>query len=287
MENKILIFSTMLMLFLFLGYISNLCMGEFEDDITKYEILLETSFEEEWELDIDGDYFAPSGWNVEGICKGNHLVYNDLGHYWYNLHEDDDHTCTINISKNGNVAATVWWSDGNNESQDIGRNQDEWLITPKLDFTNYSQIELEFWTRNKWGINYGYSCNVKISTDGGNSYKNIVNLVNDSEWFKGGQISEDSNWYEYPINLNLSEYAGSDNVKIAWQYYYNESYGIPSRASWGIDDVKIFGIYEKSLDEDLIDGQNGDTSESTPGFEIILAVIAVALLVLFKKKIVN
>ena len=36
-------------------------------DAPEAEIILSTSFEEEWVLDEDNDYVAPPGWDVDGI----------------------------------------------------------------------------------------------------------------------------------------------------------------------------------------------------------------------------
>ncbi|KAA0006367.1 MAG: hypothetical protein FE037_00500 [Thermoplasmata archaeon] len=40
-------------------------------DAPEAEVILSTSFEEEWVLDEDNDYVAPPGWDVDGICKSH------------------------------------------------------------------------------------------------------------------------------------------------------------------------------------------------------------------------
>lgn len=282
MENiwKKGIVCTIIMLFLCSGIIPSISGSQSEDTAKNSEVILETSFEEEWVLDSDGDYYAPPGWDVDGICVGGFdEIISDCTHYWNDLHEGDEHGCSINVSHNGNTSANVWWSNGNNET--VGLNQSEWLISPEFDFSNYSQLELKFWSVYSWSEKYDHCCWVKISTDGGFTFENIVNLVNDSDWYKGGEIIDTTNWFEYPVILNLSEYAGKSSVRIAWHYYFNNETGI-SRTPWWVDDVTFTGVPEINEEEE----GNGEPSGVTPGFELVLAFLAIAMvcLILLRRK---
>ena len=96
---------------------------------------------------------------------------------------------------------------------DLAGQQDEWLISPTLDLTGYSQLNLTFW----WAMSYywavtmdNYDCNVYISTDDGFTWNLLWNE---------DQIGEFTNWIWYPTYLDLSQYAGEQYVRIGFQYY--------------------------------------------------------------------
>jgi len=96
--------------------------------------------------------------------------------------------------------------------------QDEWLITPSLDFSGYNTgIYLSLWwmMSYEWAVNPhdNYDCNVKISIDGGSTWTLLWN-----EDTIG--LFEDWTWYEatFGMPINLSIYAGETNVLIGFQY---------------------------------------------------------------------
>ncbi|RLF39593.1 MAG: hypothetical protein DRN00_01485 [Thermoplasmata archaeon] len=202
------------------------------------EILLSTSFEEPWVLDKDGDYKAPPGWDVDGICKGYqwYSIAEQYTHYWSDI---KDNETPYDLSHSGVTSACIWWSDGYREPPSVGTRQDEWLITPTLDFSRYVSINLSFWSIYYWDpgcVHFNY---IKVSTDNGKSWEIVADLVHDPQWRLGGNIWENFNYFEYPINIDLSQYAGEPSVKIAWHYLYQGEEG--GRGIWVIDDVKISG----------------------------------------------
>jgi hypothetical protein len=215
------------------------------------EIIIETQFEEAWILDNDGDYLAPPGWDVDGICTSHQsgLLYDCFTHYWNILYwnerdlPDFDLTTLIN---SGDSSACVWWSDGTGESVEVGQRQDEWLITPELDLSNYYQIQLTFWSTYYWGEIYSNHSNfIKVTTNNGETWELITDLVHDSEWKLGGELEGWMDWnnYEYPVVIDLSAYALEPSVRIAWHHIYPSpgmDYG--GHAIWAIDDVSISGI---------------------------------------------
>lgn len=92
--------------------------------------------------------------------------------------------------------------------------QNEWLITPTLNLTNltncYLQFILRLTTQETMITLNEADLFVKISTDGGNNWTNIWN---------DGQ-------YNFPafserIGIDLSQYVGNANVKVAFQYVNN------------------------------------------------------------------
>jgi len=112
--------------------------------------------------------------------------------------------------------------------------QDEWLITPSLDFSGYTTgIFLSFWWMMSyyWGVYPydNYDLNIKISTNGGTTWTQIWN-----EDTIG--IFEDWIWYEafFGEPIDLSAYAGETHVMIGFQY---EGTG---GAQLCLDYIKIF-----------------------------------------------
>ena len=199
------------------------------------EIILQTSFEEQWVL--DGDYYAPPNWDVDGICTSHQSGFTFLTHYWSDIH--DNEVPSFDLTHNGTTSACVWWNDGYGETSG-STDQDEWLITPELDFSAYSTVKLVFWSQYFWNESVSNSDYVKISTDNGDNWSVIVDLANDPFWRQGGNTPgwEEWNNYEYPVILDLSEFAGEESVKIAWNYYFT---GEGSRGIWTVDDVLIKG----------------------------------------------
>jgi len=112
--------------------------------------------------------------------------------------------------------------------------QDEWIITPILDFRDYSEIYLSFW----WFLSYYwavspydfYDLNVKISIDGGFNWTLIWNENNLSPF-------ENWNWYNTSFGkpIDLSLYNDKDNISIGFQYL-----GV-NGAQLNIDDIVIYG----------------------------------------------
>jgi len=200
-------------------------------------ILLQTSFEEAWTEDVDGDHLAPPNWDVEGICQSHQQGFFWATHYWGQL--CDYEQSTYDLSYDGRASACIWWSDGYGEESYVGNAQDEWLITPTLNFSGFSQLELSFYSVYAWRNNDN-NYFIEISLDNGSSWNVITDLSHDEQWKIGGNVQGWNGWnkYEYPINIDLSSYSGNDRVKIAW-HYFTPGEGI--RSIWAIDKVVITG----------------------------------------------
>ncbi|MBO6201304.1 MAG: choice-of-anchor J domain-containing protein, partial [Chryseobacterium sp.] len=85
--------------------------------------------------------------------------------------------------------------------------QDEWLITPSLDFsasTTYTltaTIGLSYY----WSVNPedNYDAFIKVSTDNGVTWTQVWSEVD---------LGTFTNWVMNPVSVNLSSYAGNANV---------------------------------------------------------------------------
>lgn len=113
--------------------------------------------------------------------------------------------------------------------------QDEWLITPSMDFTPYDEVYLSFWWMMSyyWGVDPydNYDCNVKVSIDEGTTWTLVWNE---------NAIGTFDNWVWYDTtfgtHIDLSAYTTYSDVLIGFQY---EGY---DGAQLSIDDVNIYGL---------------------------------------------
>jgi len=117
--------------------------------------------------------------------------------------------------------------------------QDEWLITPSLDFGEYTEIYLRFYFYTEYyvSVHMDYiDLNVSISTDGGSTWTLIWNeddfgLFPTWDWIKADDPSGGP--------IDLSDYAGETDVKIGFQYYSN-SLEEAEYQEFSIDDIIVY-----------------------------------------------
>ena len=122
--------------------------------------------------------------------------------------------------------------------------QDEWLITPSLNFSSYDVINLRFrwYTSHLTAIwNDVIDLNVSISLDDGSTWITI--------WNDDDQESPFVSWtWQDSGNIDLSEYAKKPNVKICFRYYSNDIADAYAQ-EFSIDDIEINGeVREFSCD---------------------------------------
>ncbi len=122
--------------------------------------------------------------------------------------------------------------------------QDEWLITPSLNFGAYEKINLTF---------HWYTCfyvtlykryvefNISVSTDGGATWMKIWSFDNMTLGVPPVPF-KDWTWYDsiYPNYkpIDLSAFAGENDVKIAFQYYSNTTESAEEQ-EFSIDDIEV------------------------------------------------
>ncbi len=93
--------------------------------------------------------------------------------------------------------------------------QDEWLITPAMDFsTATASLKVEFWWNMSyyWGVSPfdNYDLELWISTDGGSTWPTKL-------WDETGEgVFTNFTWYQETVDL--SGYVGQTNVKLRWRY---------------------------------------------------------------------
>jgi len=118
--------------------------------------------------------------------------------------------------------------------------QNEWLITPSLNFSKYPEIYLTFhWYTCYYVTVYKryIELNISVSTDGGATWTKTWS-------FDGvGKFFTDWTWQDsiLPDNkpIDLSAFAGENDVKIAFQYYSNTTVSAEYQ-EFSIDDITVY-----------------------------------------------
>jgi len=128
------------------------------------------------------------------------------------------------------------------DSEDL---QDEWFITPSLNFLgdgHYTSISLSF---------HWYTCyyvtiwkryiefNISVSTDGGANWTNIWSF---DDMNVGSNPFTDWKWYESNYldqkPIDLSDFIGENDVIIAFQYYSNTT-ASADQQEFSIDEINV------------------------------------------------
>ncbi|RKX18640.1 MAG: hypothetical protein DRP35_08945, partial [Candidatus Zixiibacteriota bacterium] len=131
--------------------------------------------------------------------------------------------------KFGNNLSSSYWSIPSHtvyaasNDDDAGSSNDgsvDYLITPALDLSSYSAILLDF--AEFLDGSYGQSASVEVSTNGGTTWTNILD------------VSAETNWTT--ITVSLSAYAGQSNVMVGFHANDNGQWA----SGWAIDDVHIY-----------------------------------------------
>jgi PKD repeat protein len=113
--------------------------------------------------------------------------------------------------------------------------QDEWLITPPLDFTQYTGIiNLSFWWYTSCYVAHWkdyIDLNVSVSIDNGSTWTKL--------WSDDNITSNYTSWKWFGKTIVLSKYAGESQVKIGFQYFSNITTEASSQEV-SLDDIIIY-----------------------------------------------
>ena len=230
-----------------------------KDDLNENNLIFESGFENEWDRDSDGDYYAPTdfqiGWDVDGICLGYDESESFKKHYWHDISNNETYV------HNGTSSAGIFPNTGDNEQH--GKTSDEWLVTPSIDLSKYYNLKLVFWSqyhptieeqmpfKRYRRVNNTYL--VKASIDNGKTWEIIADLRDDDKYKIGvSSIIGGDYWNNFDepilIPIDLVHLEGQKNVKIAWHYFYN---GDGPAGRWIIDDVELTGK-EDNIEPDIV-----------------------------------
>jgi len=158
------------------------------------DILIQEGFED--------NVMPPDGWSYIGS--------QDPPYTWH-IVDSSDPDVGVN---NGNYAAAV-------KRYHISA-QDEKIITPELDLSDYGEVTLEFYAAS-WTWNPGATVKVVIKGDGINDV--IWDMINDEVW----ESVEYRN-----VTLDLTGYIDK-TITICFQYIGTQGW------NFGLDDVLVFG----------------------------------------------
>jgi hypothetical protein len=158
----------------------------------------------------------------------------------------------------GQFSAYVQWGD-------IGQFQDEWLITPALDFTGYSVLTLEFWETGNYWASYGGTHEVLVSTTVPDDQAAFTLI---EQWTPANYPAEhlDSSGGEWGmLEVDLSAYADAPVVYVALRYTGEYA------DDWWVDAVRIFEPFEHDVKAVAVvpDGEIfADDSAVAPAFTV-------------------
>lgn len=109
-------------------------------------------------------------------------------------------------------------------------NQNEWMITPVLNFASAtSNLNVSFWWNMSyyWGVSPydNYNLELWISTDGGSTWPTKL-------WDESAQ-GVFTTWVWYQATVSLASYVGQANVKLGFRYVGNDG------AQGSLDDIYV------------------------------------------------
>lgn len=115
--------------------------------------------------------------------------------------------------------------------------EEDWFVSPQLDFNNLDFINLSFSVSYAYNFNYLDRLQVLVSTDCGNNYTSVAYEVSGkdlSETYssKSWAPEEKINWQKY--SLSLDDFIGEENVRIA--FVMKNGYG----NNLYLDDIEFF-----------------------------------------------
>jgi len=186
--------------------------------ITNFTFAQTIIFEEGFESGT----FPPADWEIES---------NVTASTWENSIGFTAGTITIEPVDGLNFARVNWQT---------GLDQDEWLITPSIDFTGYEGGELTFWFNGSyyWSVD-DPKCTLKLhSKIGTGAWTVLWNVVEDTSF-----VSTSINWNWLLATVSLAQFEGESNVKFAWVYTGNDG------AAFSIDAVKIKATPASAINE--------------------------------------
>lgn len=170
---------------------------------------------------FEGTTFPPTDWTQVQTTTGTNFgipCYWSRYNYSTDFHKDS-------------WGAYVWWGYFV---------QDEWLITPEIDFTGLGPEDGGLLTfRSAFypitGEQYDYVC---VSTDGGSTWEDtLIDLAHYPGLPTGSWVYQ--HMAPNPLEYDLSSYAGQ-SIWIGWNYYFENPPWFVSRGVWSFDSVKVF-----------------------------------------------
>jgi len=216
-------------------------------DLEYTETIFTEGFEDTWVADSDGD-LAPPGWENHITNPGDTGSPYYLPWHWGQYGVVSSYAPPA-VPPEGDYQAIVHWSYNH---------QDEWLVTPEINLSEYTNVNLMFMRYGHTGSTYGDHYYVKVSPSGGYGQENFTDILWDATALPPGD-----NYYEYPYIIDLSAYDGT-TIRIAW---HNEDPPTNDGLWYGscIDDVVVCTPPDHDVGITIIDSPvNGPAGVITP-----------------------
>ncbi|MEZ4398169.1 MAG: choice-of-anchor J domain-containing protein [Candidatus Krumholzibacteriia bacterium] len=142
-----------------------------------------------------------------------------------------------------------------------GSPQDEYLVTPALDFSAFASAYLEFYEQQQYWPGYGEHHYIGVSTTSQTDPAEFTMLV---DWTPANHAID--GFASDPEVVDLSAYAGEDTVYVCFRYQGTYA------DNWYIDDVRVY----EPFDHDLVlatlapgDAQFGDGDPLQPQVHVL------------------
>jgi len=182
-------------------------------------------------------------WDEPGTFTGETI--EDLD---FESNSVEDWTVVEGSGTAGDAGGTPYWFVGDADTGpvfegdyggmcDWGYGIDTWLMSPVLDLSAETTVQLSFlWNSSYyWSVDPNDNCDlyVKVSTDGGTTW--------DPYLWTYGEIGPWENWVWYETIINLSTYVGEDNVVVAFHLVGDDN------SQNAIDNIEIVGEVTKNI----------------------------------------
>ncbi|MEF8874574.1 MAG: S8 family serine peptidase [Candidatus Thermoplasmatota archaeon] len=227
---------------------------------------------------VDGSVVGPSGLTVEWWGEYNKTeLYDDAegGDLGYSTGGTENWV----IRTHGANSGTHSWDFGDGDYQDPSNGGMSYLTSPTVDLSDAKSATLKFyhWRDFESDNNLWDGGNVKISTDGGNSWSIITP--------EGGYDGTAESGYDNPLagepvwgyssgwvqaEFDLSAYSGNSTVNIRWEAGV-DNYGT-SDAGWRVDDINITKVVRGGTEDNILNwtlsGDDGSGEDDVERYNI-------------------
>jgi hypothetical protein len=145
---------------------------------------------------------------------------------WARIHLSTSYTWARSTTAHNTGVACTWMRYGPSTIT-----QNEWLVTPALDFTTLTNPKLEFYEASPYWGSYGGHHYVMVSTTSQTTPGSFTTVT---DWTPANHYIDESAFGATPAVVNLSAYAGQPVVYVAIRYVGSDA------DNWYVDDMRIF-----------------------------------------------
>ncbi len=145
---------------------------------------------------------------------------------WTRRHLSTSYTWARSLSAQHEGVASAWVRYG-----PPAIIQDEWLVSPALDFSTLTHPMLEFYEASPYWRDYGEHHHIMIRSANQTTPGTYTTLL---DWTPLNHVINELAFGATPTVVNLSAYAGHTAVSIALRYVGSDA------DNWFVDDIRVF-----------------------------------------------